>query len=243
MIPAVVIKNPRRWLLISALAAIATLTGCALPPTVAEVNQGNDIRLVLEVNEDYSCPYLFTWDGAAYSVENDIYSVARGESREYRDYLFIKNPVLPEGNSYIFELRERQSEQSWTDLIQLMVIDHPAELSAGADSSGQPHTYASPQPPLSAVDNHGHNMLSQLSAKDGLTADFYHGDAVVLDFSNVDITNGAKLVMDLNGFEGTLSGDRIPQVPAINIQTLEGGQWITRHQFFPKELWARASLT
>jgi hypothetical protein len=42
----------------------------------------------------------------------------------------------------------------------------------------------------------------------------------------------------VNGFEGDLGTTYLPQIPAISIQTMASGRWVTCCQFYPKEYWA-----
>ncbi len=210
------------------------LSACVSPgKTIAST-----VTLSIEAKEYNSCPFVYTWDGQSYQKENDIYSVGRGKSKEFTDYLNILNQVTPKDGSYSFQIREINGETSWTDVLKLMVIDHPADVRVGADSSGNIHSYENPISPDSAVDETGNDISAKIAAQDDVTVDMYNNSTVVLDFSSVDISNGAKLVMDLNGFEGKVGGNFIPVTPAIYIQTLESGEWVTRHTFFPKEEWA-----
>jgi hypothetical protein len=197
-----------------------------------------DIKLHLIVNENYSCPFLFTWDGNCYQIENDIYSVARSKDREYTDFLFINNTVVPKQGAYFFQIQERQNEQSWTNMLNLITIDHPAVLGVGVDSLGNIHSYEKPLPPDSAFYKDNVDVLATIKSRDDIAVDMHHGDTLILDFSSVDTSAAAKLVVRVKGFEGELQGEYYPVVPAILIQTLNSGQWTTRHQFFPKDLWA-----
>ena len=225
--------------IVAILVAVAMVCSLSLAmsfATVPQASAASDAVLWLEVYEVYSCPYLFTWDGLNYQVENDVYT-ARGEAQEFTDYLYIKNAVVPKDGVYSFEIREIRTEQSWTDMVKLITIDHPAGVNVGVDSAGNVHSYVNPSSPDSAVDGGGGDVLSLINVRDSSAIDMYHGDTVVLDFSSVDINAGAKLVMNLDGFEGELEGDPTFEVPAIRIQTLESGQWVTRHEFRPKTLW------
>src|SRR4030042_1275778 len=85
------------------------------------------VLLTVELNEWYSCPFVYSWDGSEYQLENDIYSVARNAGREYTDYLFMQNTIVPKDGVYSFEVREIPSEEAWTDMLKLIVIDHPAD--------------------------------------------------------------------------------------------------------------------
>lgn len=188
-----------------------------------------------ELNENTSCPYLFTWGGTGFQLENDIYSVARTASREYTDYLLLNNALTLRGDNYDIEIRETRGERSWTDNLRLLVIDHPAEVKVGPDASGQIHSYIAPAAPVAAVDDQGRKVLAPLAVMDGYGLPMTHGATVTLDFSAVDITSGAKLVLRIDGFEGKSAGDVTGEIPAIQIQTLQDGTWTTREAFYPKE--------
>lgn len=218
------------------ISAACSSTGADLDSSKEPFVNTHTTSLHLEVSEDYSCPYLYSWDGGEFRMENDIYSVARGPDREFIDYLYINNPVVTKDGLYSFRLKERQSEESWTDYVALMVIDHPPGTMVGVDSSGRVHSFTTPATPLSAVDDDGNNVLTDISLKDGLSAALYHLSHITLDFSNVDISDAAKLVIDVDGFEGDLSGNLTFEIPSINIQTLKNGSWTTRYKFFPKEM-------
>ncbi len=207
-------------------------------PSPSQVSVKGDAKLFMVVNEDYSCPFLYSWDGQEYSLENDIYSVARGADKEYTDYLLLNNTSVPKDGVYSFEIRERPNEQSWTNYLGLISVDHPAGVSVGVDSNGNIHSFTTPHIPDSAVGVEKIDYLSKIAAVDGLAVDLYHGDTLLLDFSSVDTSLYAKLVIGVNGFEGELTKDYIQDIPAVSIQTMESGLWVTRFKFFPKEFWA-----
>jgi PKD repeat protein len=215
-----------------------TLAGCLLLAAllVVPVSRAEaQVVLTVELNEWYYCPFVYTWGGATYELDNDIYSVARDASGEYTDYLLLRNAVVPRDGVYSFEVREMPTEQSRTDALALIVVDHPASVSVGVDSSGNVHSYSNPAPPDAAVDGQGSDVRSQVLSRDYSVLALAHNQTATFDFSSVDVTIGAKLVLDVDGFEGEPSGAVTEQVPAIEIQTLAGGAWVTRHQFFPKE--------
>ena len=54
---------------------------------------------------------------------------------------------------------------------------------------------------------------------------------------SIDLSKGGKIILKLDGFERSNALPKTPtdQVPAIEIQTEENGEWITRSRFYPKE--------
>jgi hypothetical protein len=109
------------------------------------------------------------------------------------------------------------------------------------DDQGQAHTYANPAAPSTATHN-GSNVLQAINADDKQGVTLYDQEALVLDFPAIDLSQGAKLVLRADGFERNpdLPGTITVKVPAIEIQTEDHGQWITRSKFYPKEYAASA---
>jgi hypothetical protein len=162
------------------IALTKYLTAPAGDPDPLPISEINEIKLKMYLYETFSCPFVFTWDGAGYQVENDIYSVARGKGQEYTDYLGLANPVVPKDGAYSFEIREIPGEKSSTDWLKLIAIDHPAAVKVGVDSDGNVHSYRNPFAPDSAMDDQSVDVLPLIGAKnDNLALDMYHGDTVV----------------------------------------------------------------
>jgi hypothetical protein len=196
----------------------------------------SSIMFGLEGNEYMSCPFLFTFDGSNYNMENDIISVARTEAREYTDYLFINNPLVDVNNKIKFKLESPIGETSQLDLLELHVINHPNGTKAGVDELGNAHTYMNPSPPNVATSD-GNDVLDKLSTDDEQGILLYHDESVIVQFPTTDLSLGGKLVLKIDGFERSTTLPKTPtgQVPAIEIQTLENGTWVTRSRFYPKE--------
>ena len=200
--------------------------------------------LTLEAWEDQyayaSCPWVSPWDGSEYVPDNDIYSTARGPAKELRDYYTMNKPLLPKDGEYSLELQELRDESSYTDLVQLMAVDHPSAVNVAADDEGNVWTYSSPGSPLSAVDDEGSDVLSLIASQDDAGFKAFNDDYIVLDFSSLDTSSGATLVLRALGFQNDVwPGDPTSQRPYIFIQTQDsGGDWITRNAFYPRDDWS-----
>ena len=200
--------------------------------------------LTLEAWEDQSsyasCPWVCPWDGSEYVLDNDIYSTARGPAKEFRDYYTMNKPLLPKDGEYSLELQELRDESSYTDLVQLMAVDHPSAVNVAADDEGNVWTYSSPGSPVSAVDDEGSDVLSQIATQDDAGFKAFNEDYIVLDFSTLDTSSGATLVLRALGFQNDeWPGDPTYQRPYIFIQTQDsGGDWATRNAFYPRDDWS-----
>jgi len=198
--------------------------------------------LTLEAYEQAggSCPWVYVWDGEEFAQDNDVYSTARGAGSEYRDYYLLSKPLMPVNGGYSLELRETEKEISYTDLIELYSIDHAADVKIGTDDNGSVWTYRDPSAPVSAVDQNGGDVLSQITTADDAGVKGYHNNYFILDFSNLDTTNGATLVFRSKGFlDDGDPGAVIPGKPYIYIQTQDSnGEWVTRNIYYPRFEWA-----
>jgi len=207
-----------------------------------------ETTLTLEVWEDQyayaSCPWVYTWNGEEFVKDNDVYSTARGEAKEFTDYYTLNKPLVPKDGQYLLELRETEAESSYTDLVQLITIDHAAGVEVAADDNGNIWTYSSPSQPDSAVDDQGNNVLSEVATEDDTGFNGYNDDYIVLDFSSLDITNGATLVLSVQGFQTDSNGEGEPTLtrPWVHIQTQDtNGDWVTRNEFYPRMEWSTSA--
>ncbi|MFX1306912.1 MAG: PKD domain-containing protein, partial [Promethearchaeota archaeon] len=192
-----------------------------------------------------SCPWVYTWNGEEYLMDNDVYSTARGATKEYTDYYKLNNPLVTENGKYLLELRETEDESSYTDLVQLMTIDHESVVKIAADDNGYVWTYSNPCQPDSAIDDEGNDVLNQISAEDDGGFQGYNDDYIVLDFSSLDITNGATFILRVQGFLmniDTGAGDPTFARPWVHIQTQDANyDWVTRNEFYPRMEWSTSA--
>jgi hypothetical protein len=189
-----------------------------------------------------SCPWLFAWDGSAFVRDNDIYPVMRFASGERRDYYVMEQPLVSRNGVYQLEIRELETEDSFTDLTQLLAVDHAADVAIGTDASGRVSAYRPAEliSPASAAGQFGVDLTSMLGAKDGVGAELYSGDTVELDFGAVDVSGGARLVLRFKGFMDGTGADR-PFVgpPAVIVETLDAaGSWVEVGRVLPRMDWS-----
>ncbi len=198
--------------------------------------------LTLEANEssEGSCPWIYTWDGSKYNANNDIYSTARYAGGEYRDYLALAKPLVAENGKYKLQINEAASDESFTDYLQLKTVDHAANVKVAPDNFGNIFAYrpANLFPPVTAVSNLGINVLNAVSSDDGQGFNAYSQDYVDVDFGNVDISSGGRLVLKMQGFrKGTGTPKPFVGPPAVVVQSLIGGVWTEVGRMFPRFEW------
>ncbi len=136
-----------------------------------------------------SCPYLFTWNGTRFEFITDF--MGGGEMGDWvapsawnqpdpDEYVRIgADQLKPRNGRYELRITNELEEVLFVDRLQLVAVDHPDGVSVYPNEGlrqppRQPFRLTSnrnPRPPLRAVDEHGHDVLSRLAAVDRRYAD------------------------------------------------------------------------
>lgn len=142
-----------------------------------------------------SCPYLYAWNGARFEFITDfmgggemgyLEEPGRHNTPDPIEYVRIRGDQLKERNGR-FELRvtNELEEALFADRFQLMVVAHPKDVDVypneGMTDPPRPFKlYATlgARPPLSAVDDHGHDVLSRISRMDRQYPDDFRRDRI-----------------------------------------------------------------
>ncbi len=148
-----------------------------------------------------SCPFIYAFDGESYKLCGEIYSGAIHPPLERHDYLPL--PALkPANNEYLIKMTNEVHEIQYTNLTELLVIDHPMNSDVLVDKYGVPHTLTALQSPKAALNLKDESILDQITRIDSLN---YMGDAVkeennlldgiILSFDRPQNADTAKLVV------------------------------------------------
>ena len=148
-----------------------------------------------------SCPFIYIKTDSAYKLIGEIYSGAIYPSLERNDYLPL--PV-PAGDSGFIELKMTNEllEVQHTNMIKLLVIDHPDGINVLMDKYGNLQTLGRLQPPVQALTLAGKNISEVLREQDNLIypGEIFQKDqplksGAILSFSLTRNTRHAKLVI------------------------------------------------
>ena len=147
-----------------------------------------------------SCAFLYTWDGKQFRFVTDvmwrsalgmpmgIMGNGKGSTAAYapagasQEYLRIPGDALqPRNGRYVLQLTEELWETAFLDEVRLLAVDHPDSVDVFVDERFVPpgpvelrlfHASAA-SPPVSAIDERGHDLLPALRARDFVyVADF-----------------------------------------------------------------------
>jgi Flp pilus assembly protein TadD len=156
-----------------------------------------------------SCPYLFTWNGERFEFVTDF--MGGGEMGSWvgpsvwnrpdpDEFVRIRGDQLrPREGKYELRITNELEEALFVDRVQLVAVDHDRGVEVfpneGLRSGAQPPPTITAsrgaRPPIRAVDEHGHDVLSRISAMDRNYPD---------DFARLPIRGYAEpheLVLDL----------------------------------------------
>lgn len=130
-----------------------------------------------------SCPFLYVWNGKRFVFFTDIMGASPlGELAPDGTYLrpnpqeFVRlgSGLKPLDGDYIFQLTDEMREVDYFDQLRLLAVDHPENEAVYSNEIYSP-TPAAPalylvrnkRFPVSAVDDHGHNVLPLIRYADG----------------------------------------------------------------------------
>lgn len=142
-----------------------------------------------------SCPYLYTWNGERFEFITDF--MGGGEMGHLEtpgqfnlpdpvEYARISGDQLKERDG-LYEIRvtNELEEALFADRFQLIAVDHPPDTDVypneGLTDPPQPFKVfmtRQARSPLTAVDEHGHDVLSRISKMDRLYPDDFRRDRI-----------------------------------------------------------------
>jgi tetratricopeptide (TPR) repeat protein len=227
-----------------------------------ETNQKARVPLAFQEAQRLSgsCPIIWTWNGKGFEYITDVLGVAplgasAGDGSyfpvDHDEYVWIPGESLRErGGVYDVRITEELSEVSYLDQIELIAVDHPADVSVYSNDKWK----SPPFPefrlfgsnrrvyPVRARGADGRDALKVVSRKDRVyTGGFkrdYHGvaetHAVEFDFGAAARDGRAVLVLDgwVDWADGSTflaraqTGNRGLQPPRLEVKNARG-EWVT----------------
>ncbi len=117
-----------------------------------------------------SCPVLFTFNGADFVQENPLLTSceASGYSQNVIDFYHVQNPVAVQNDLLRFQLRELEDEVSYVHELELIAVAHSSDKKVAVSPAGDIRFYTEMDKAISAVDDHGIDVLDQILETDGL---------------------------------------------------------------------------
>jgi hypothetical protein len=180
---------------------------------------------------DAGCPYVSTWNGSDYVVDNNLIPAAEySNGTDVTDYYLLQQPLVRDDGKYSLLIWE-SDKHSFLDKAQLLAVDHETDVKVAVSPEGEILTYRDATPTTKAFNKAGENVSDLLKASDGQSYQGYAGDYIVLDFEGADIQDGAKLVIRSD----------VPAWPKspVHIQIPNSsGNWYTIATIYTRLFWA-----
>jgi hypothetical protein len=201
-----------------------------------------------------SCPYIYAWNGSSFEYQTDL----EGEVLGLPSYSIFNqgipffrstNVKLPtarydDDRGITLRLRETLPENTYFDLAELVLVDHPAGFDAwtsdaestwdGAyDVPFKMYTSRNARVPRTAFDGHGRDVLPALSVLDAHPAALGLNEVAeyTLDFGPIQHPEYAKLLLDAWAIYAT-AGEPIVVEPHVDAEGGDG-RWVTVRRFGP----------
>jgi len=198
------------------------------------VNVTKDVHLIAYYSRtSYSgCPFVYTWNGSEYLMDNNLLPASEGSGGDdVEDNYVLQQTLASRNDRYKSMIGEFEQEHSYFDKVNLLAVDHASDVKVAMSPPGDILTYKDPSAPMSAFDKDGNDVLSLIQEVDEDYYEGYLGDYLVLDFGDLNVEDGAKLV---------LRADPPPQEKwSVYVQVLnESMLWDTVAIVLPRVYWS-----
>lgn len=151
-----------------------------------------------------TCPSVYSFNGEKYVKQGELYRGMMGENLAYYEYFPLTGLQVQSGN---FRLRigNESGGQQFTDMAQLLVVQHPQNKDVIVDQRGKAHLIGKVLKPISATSLNGTDLSLALSEKDDQSFAFdneeYSRNAVLLKFKKPERTERGKVILHANNSE------------------------------------------
>jgi len=115
-----------------------------------------------------SCPFIYVKNGDEFIFTGELYPGVITANLERNDYLSLPNLQL-NNNEYSIRITNELKEIQHTDLVQLMVAEHPENIVVLLDKNGLPHSFSSIVPPKNVLVDNLNNDIKTSLKKDNIS--------------------------------------------------------------------------
>lgn len=112
-----------------------------------------------------SCPFVYSFDGEKYVFDAEPYGGATCEGLKRMDYSRLEH-LKPSDGKYKLMVRNEVNETQYTDLMTLLVVDHPKGSDVIPDIAGNMHLIKTKSMPCQTTDEAGNDLLNFVRERD-----------------------------------------------------------------------------
>ncbi len=152
-----------------------------------------------------SCPHTYVYDGEKYYFNNTLFTGATSENLERDDYKIMPDYFSNSGN-YEFFIRNDEEEQQFTNMLELIVVQHNENAEISMDQQGKIYSLEELVRPSEVHDNSGNVLTDLVSYADD--AGHYFDNKGEEDYNNVyasfekpEDTQNAKVVLNVKNHQ------------------------------------------
>jgi len=206
-------------------------TWCYVDDVMIENEARAEIYYEYTTGDGGGCPYVSTWNGLKYALDDNLMPSSESSTRDVTDYYLLQQSLVAnEEGLYSLLLSEFEEEHSFFDNVELLAVDHPPNFNVAVSPCGEILTYTNPHPPMLAITNEHKNVKRSLSSADGDYYEGYNGSYVTLTFRNEGVSQGARLI---------IRSDILVVKCPIYIQTMDSkGKWQTVATIHTRKYWS-----
>jgi hypothetical protein len=150
-----------------------------------------------------SCPLVYTYDGTSYNFTGEMYGGAVNSPSERDDYMPLPGIKALDGK-YQLKIANELLERQYTNLAELIVVEHPANMTVLIDKHGNMQTMGELKSPDKATDGNNQQCTNVLASKDSLSYLFNQANtenaemsSLVLSFDKPAEAHSAKLLLNV----------------------------------------------
>jgi len=145
-----------------------------------------------------SCPYVYVNDGDSFVFQGEIYGGAIAQNLERDDFMPLPD-IKEEEGSYRLRISNELKERQFTDLAQLIVVNHTSDEKVILDKYGFPNGIKKAISPVKAMSSSGIDLMGTLKEIDKEVYFFndteYSINSVYLSFPNLAEDQSGKLII------------------------------------------------
>jgi hypothetical protein len=134
-----------------------------------------------------SCPFVYVKEGETYTFAGEMYGGAIYSSLERDDYMPLPFSMHSNGE-YDLKITNELLERQYTNLAELIVVEHPANHKVLLDKNGAFHSITKPEPPVRAISDKIGEYLHTVSFPDSNYYMFNNENKDNPDLSNLTLT-------------------------------------------------------
>lgn len=117
-----------------------------------------------------SCPFISVNDGNQFNLQGELFGGAVNAQLEREDYVPLK--ASPVEGRYELRISNELKERQYTNFADLLLVEHPSNVTVYADEDGQWYSVQQPVAPIAALLNNQAGVLNSISRKDDVFCSF-----------------------------------------------------------------------